>query len=273
MFVRERGMAETEVMELGVGIPQIKGYCQWVLISAMSITGMYIVYGRSSVSNPSNDLLISSPPLMANYLLPTPRSTAVAVTFYNFWGFKRLRMTHKISEIIELKFKRLHMSHKECNPRLTKNHLPRLSLVHREVVLNDLLMPLPPLPSQMGGAQNALVVGPSAPMASDDESTRRHEGRVDSPMTMSWSTRNVILSLKSEQCEELKHIQLQAENELRKKITSMRSKHEAELTGGESEGITANAVESFGNKPQEDQEVNSKKVVELDFLYPCEFVP
>ncbi|KAM1017275.1 hypothetical protein EV2_047891 [Malus domestica] len=79
-------------------------------------------------------------------------------------------------------------------------------------------------------------------------------------MTMSWSTRNVILSLKSEQCEELKHIQLQAENELREKITSMRSKHEVELTGGESEGITANAVESFGNKPQEDQEVNSKKV-------------
>ncbi|KAM1567767.1 hypothetical protein ACFX1Z_046269 [Malus domestica] len=39
----------------------------------------------------------------------------------------------------------------------------------------------------------------------------------------------------------------------------MRSKHEVELTGGESEGITANAVESFGNKPQEDQEVNSKK--------------
>ncbi|KAM2994104.1 hypothetical protein FF2_046115 [Malus domestica] len=78
-------------------------------------------------------------------------------------------------------------------------------------------------------------------------------------MTMSWSTRNVILSLKSEQCEELKHIQLQAENELREKITSIRSKHEAELTGGESEGITANAVESFGNKPQEDQEVNSKK--------------
>ncbi|KAM1462681.1 hypothetical protein ACFXTO_047683 [Malus domestica] len=72
--------------------------------------------------------------------------------------------------------KRLHMSHKECNPRLTKNHLPRLSLVHREVVLNDLPMPLPPLSSQMGGAQNALVVGPSAPMAPDDESTRRHEG-------------------------------------------------------------------------------------------------
>ncbi|KAM1658539.1 hypothetical protein ACFXTN_042686 [Malus domestica] len=71
------------------------------------------------------------------------------------------------------------MSHKECNPRLTKNHLPRLSLVHREVVLNDLPMPLPPLSSQetqMGGAQNALVVGPSAPMAPDDESTRRHEG-------------------------------------------------------------------------------------------------
>ncbi|KAM1011504.1 hypothetical protein PS2_046295 [Malus domestica] len=73
MVVRERGMAETEVMELGVGIPQIKGCCQWVLISAMSITGMYIVYGRSSVSNPSNDLSISSPPLMANSLLPTPR--------------------------------------------------------------------------------------------------------------------------------------------------------------------------------------------------------
>ncbi|KAM2442089.1 hypothetical protein PS1_023234 [Malus domestica] len=101
MVVRERGMAETEVMELGVGIPQIKGCCQWVLISAMSITGI----------------------------------------------------------------KRLHMSHKECNPRLTKNHLPRLSLVHWEVVLNDLPMPLPPLPSHMGGAQNALVVGPSAPMA------------------------------------------------------------------------------------------------------------
>ncbi|RXH97435.1 hypothetical protein DVH24_007781 [Malus domestica] len=34
----------------------------------------------------------------------------------------------------------------------------------------------------------------------------------------------------------------------------MRSEHEAELTGAEAEGITANAVESFGNKPQEDQE-------------------
>ena len=32
------------------------------------------------------------------------------------------------------------------------------------------------------------------------------------------------------------------------------------IAGGEAEGITANAVESFGNKPQEDQEVNSKKV-------------
>ncbi|TQD70857.1 hypothetical protein C1H46_043613 [Malus baccata] len=117
-------------MELGVGIPQIKGCCQWVLIPAMSITGI-----------------------------------------------KRLRMSHKVTEIIELK----------C-----------------------------------------------------------------------WSTKNVILSLKSEHSEELKHIQLQAENELR---------------GAEAEGITANAVESFGNKPQEDQEVNSKKVVELDFLYPCEFVP
>ncbi|KAM1413472.1 hypothetical protein ACFXTO_026064 [Malus domestica] len=40
MVVRERGMAETEVMELGVGIPQTKGCCQWVLISAISITGM-----------------------------------------------------------------------------------------------------------------------------------------------------------------------------------------------------------------------------------------
>ncbi|XP_068324924.1 uncharacterized protein [Pyrus communis] len=31
------------------------------------------------------------------------------------------------------------------------------------------------------------------------------------------------------------------------------------IKGGGAEGITANAVESFGNKPQEDQEVNSKK--------------
>ncbi|KAM1157573.1 hypothetical protein TB2_027731 [Malus domestica] len=37
MVVTERGMAETEVMELGVGIPQIKGCCKWVLISAMSM--------------------------------------------------------------------------------------------------------------------------------------------------------------------------------------------------------------------------------------------
>ncbi|KAM1095017.1 hypothetical protein ACFX15_009568 [Malus domestica] len=73
MVVRERGMAETELMELGVGIPQIKGCCQWLLISAMSMIGMYIVNGRSSVSNPSNDLSISSPPPMANSLLPTPR--------------------------------------------------------------------------------------------------------------------------------------------------------------------------------------------------------
>ncbi|KAB2599784.1 protein pleiotropic regulator PRL2-like [Pyrus ussuriensis x Pyrus communis] len=27
-------------MELGVGIPQIKGCCQWVLISAMSMIGI-----------------------------------------------------------------------------------------------------------------------------------------------------------------------------------------------------------------------------------------
>ncbi|KAM2452566.1 hypothetical protein ACFX1W_009871 [Malus domestica] len=40
MVVRERGMAETELMELGVGIPQIKGCCQWLLISAMSMIGM-----------------------------------------------------------------------------------------------------------------------------------------------------------------------------------------------------------------------------------------
>ncbi|RXH68432.1 hypothetical protein DVH24_030765 [Malus domestica] len=40
MVVRERGMAETEVMELGVGIPQTEGCCQWVLISAISITGI-----------------------------------------------------------------------------------------------------------------------------------------------------------------------------------------------------------------------------------------
>ncbi|KAM1561589.1 hypothetical protein ACFX1Z_004699 [Malus domestica] len=40
MVVRERGMAETYVMELGVGIPQIKGCCQWVLISVMSMIGM-----------------------------------------------------------------------------------------------------------------------------------------------------------------------------------------------------------------------------------------
>ncbi|RXH99339.1 hypothetical protein DVH24_011664 [Malus domestica] len=33
------------------------------------------------------------------------------------------------------------------------------------------------------------------------------------------------------------------------------------IAGGEAEGITANAVESFGNKPQEDEEVNSKKEI------------
>ncbi|KAB2610533.1 acylpyruvase FAHD1 [Pyrus ussuriensis x Pyrus communis] len=37
----------------------------------------------------------------------------------------------------------------------------------------------------------------------------------------------------------------------------------APRAGGEAEGITANAVESFGNKPQEDQEVNSKKYLSL----------
>ncbi|KAM2293461.1 hypothetical protein ACFXTI_028072 [Malus domestica] len=42
-----------------------------------------------------------------------------------------------------LRVKRLCMSHKEFNPRLAKNHLAGLSLVHREVVLNDLLMTLP----------------------------------------------------------------------------------------------------------------------------------
>ncbi|KAM1244215.1 hypothetical protein ACFX2G_036368 [Malus domestica] len=44
MVLRERGMAETEVMELGVGIPKIKGCCQWVLISATSMIGIaYII--------------------------------------------------------------------------------------------------------------------------------------------------------------------------------------------------------------------------------------
>ncbi|KAM1110684.1 hypothetical protein TB2_009751 [Malus domestica] len=75
MVLRERGMAETELMELGVGIPQIKGCCQWLLISAMSMIWMYIVNGRSSVSNSSNDLSISSPPPMANSLFPTPRES------------------------------------------------------------------------------------------------------------------------------------------------------------------------------------------------------
>ncbi|KAM1114031.1 hypothetical protein FF1_046701 [Malus domestica] len=97
---------------------------------------------------------------------------------------KRLRMTHNISEIIELKFKRLHMSHKECNPRLTKNHLPRLSLVHREVVLNDLPMPLPPLSSQIIRKRRweelktlwLLVHLHQWHLHRDDESTRRHEG-------------------------------------------------------------------------------------------------
>ncbi|KAM1683744.1 hypothetical protein ACFXTN_031881 [Malus domestica] len=56
---------------------------------------------------------------MANSLLPTPES-------------KRLRMRHKIS-----------MEYVGFNPWLAKNRLARLSLVHREVVLNDLLMPLP----------------------------------------------------------------------------------------------------------------------------------
>ncbi|KAM1683745.1 hypothetical protein ACFXTN_031881 [Malus domestica] len=78
---------------------------------------------------------------MANSLLPTPES-------------KRLRMRHKIS-----------MEYVGFNPWLAKNRLARLSLVHREVVLNDLLMPLPSQEMQMGGAQNALVVGPSAPRA------------------------------------------------------------------------------------------------------------
>ncbi|KAM2703128.1 hypothetical protein EV2_004755 [Malus domestica] len=85
---------------------------------------------------------------MANSLLPTPRGTAVAFTLGNFWGSKRLCM-----------------SYKEFNPRLAKNRLAGLSLVHREVVLNDLLMPLPSQILFMGGAQNALVVGLFAPRA------------------------------------------------------------------------------------------------------------
>ncbi|KAM2490317.1 hypothetical protein PS1_047207 [Malus domestica] len=80
--------------------------------------------------------------------------------------------------------KRLHMSHKECNPRLTKNHLPRLSLVHREVVLNDLPMPLPPLSSQIIRKRRweelktlwLLVHLHQWHLHRDDESTRRHEG-------------------------------------------------------------------------------------------------
>ncbi|KAM1025726.1 hypothetical protein TB2_038704 [Malus domestica] len=42
MVVRERRMAETEVMELNVGIPKIEGCCQWVSISATSMIGMLI---------------------------------------------------------------------------------------------------------------------------------------------------------------------------------------------------------------------------------------
>ncbi|KAM1729294.1 hypothetical protein ACFX12_019704 [Malus domestica] len=90
------------------------------------------------------------------------------------------------------------------------------------------------------------------------------------------------LSLKSEHSEELKHFRLQAENELREKITSMRSEHEAELRGlrlqHEDECIKLQGEldlqkskeekqrallqmqwRVMGNKPHEDQEVNSKK--------------
>ncbi|KAM1401240.1 hypothetical protein TB2_027732 [Malus domestica] len=101
-----------------------------------------------------------------------------------------------------LRVKRLCMSHKEFNPRLAKNHLAGLSLVHREVVLNDLLMTLPSQETQMGGAQNALVVGlfaPRAPIAvrKDDESTRSPEGRVNSPMTVRVrkSVKEIVLAL------------------------------------------------------------------------------
>ncbi|ONI35114.1 hypothetical protein PRUPE_1G516800 [Prunus persica] len=90
------------------------------------------------------------------------------------------------------------------------------------------------------------------------------------------------LSLKAEHSEELKHIQLQAENELREKMTSLRNEHEAqlrvlrlehedeckklqdELDLQKSKEERQRALlqlqwRVMGDKPQEDQEVNSKK--------------
>ncbi|CAN6693565.1 unnamed protein product [Malus baccata var. baccata] len=81
MVVRERAMAETEVVELGVGIPKIKGCCQWLLISAMSMIGILKHLKRSlDLFSPA---YVELPP-------PDPEN-------------KRLRMSHKVSEIIELK--------------------------------------------------------------------------------------------------------------------------------------------------------------------------
>ncbi|KAM1050016.1 hypothetical protein ACFX2A_032495 [Malus domestica] len=109
---------------------------------------------------------------MANSLLPTPR------------------------------VKRLCMSHKEFNPRLAKNHLAGLSLVHREVVLNDLLMPLP---SQILRKRKweelktlwLLVYLHQGHLRKDDESTRSPEGRVNSPMTVRVrkSVKEIVLAL------------------------------------------------------------------------------
>ncbi|KAM1304724.1 hypothetical protein ACFX2F_022351 [Malus domestica] len=189
MVVREKGMAETEVMELGVGIPQIKGCYQWVLISAMSMIGILKPLKRS--------LDLFSPP-MANSLIPTPR------------------------------VKRLCMSHKEFNPWLAKNHLAGLSLVHWEVVLNDLLMPLPSQSiwafyiatvtclSYFVGCNIMcimkilrkrrweelktlwlLVYLHQGQLRKDDESTRSPEGRVNSPMTVRVSkfVKEIVLAL------------------------------------------------------------------------------
>ncbi|CAN6689386.1 unnamed protein product [Malus baccata var. baccata] len=77
------------VMELGVGIPQIKGCSQWV----------YCLWKNLSLKPLKRSLDLFSPS-MANSLLPTPRGAAVAFTLGNFWG---LRMNHKVTEMIELK--------------------------------------------------------------------------------------------------------------------------------------------------------------------------
>ncbi|KAM2805546.1 hypothetical protein COP1_046286 [Malus domestica] len=65
--------------------------------------------------------------------------------------------------------------------------------------------------------------------------------------------------MRSELEAELTGLQLQHEDECEKMQDELDLQKMIIIAGGEAEGITANAVESFGNKPQEDQEVNSKK--------------